>query len=226
MHIRLFAILLPVLLFVGCGTERPASYSSAASAFEIHGGSMLDGSLFPSDTQAISNEALDKILSQKVEFREKGRLAVLPIGGWNYQETGELASYVQALSSALSASPYVGEVMQIPRVLMPKQITVPVLREVGARLQCENVLIYNINIDVRYDWHVFTKDTSRNRVTIEAILLNVRSGIIPVTVIHDKLIDFTQAKGEESYEFFRRLQRDTTLLALQEAAEKMVHKLK
>ncbi len=144
-----FALILPLML-IGCGDVRSApSYTSSPSNYELRGG-MLEGSLFPSDTQALSNEAVDKILSGKLELKEKGRLAVLPIGGWNYHETGELGKYIGAITEALKPSAYIGEVVQIPRVLMPNQVTVPVLREVGARLQCENVLVYNISIDMRY----------------------------------------------------------------------------
>ncbi len=221
-------VLLTLLIFAGCGNEpRQPVYQAASSVsdFEVRGG-MLEGSLFPSDTQALSNEAVEKILAGNLQLREKGRLAVLPIGGWNYQETGELGKYIDTIAAPLSASPFVGEVVQIPRVLVPRQVTVPVLREVGARLQCEFVLVYNISIDMRYQANVFTKDESRNRVTVEAIVLHVRTGIIPVTVIQDKTIDFTQTKGEDTYEFIRRLQRETALAALHQAAEKVVAKLK
>jgi hypothetical protein len=223
---HIIALILPLLL-IGCGEVRSSpSYPSASfSDFGIQGGA-LAGSLFPSDTQALSNEAVDKILAGRLELKEKGRLAVLPIGGWNYNETGELGKYIGAITEALKPSAYVGEVVQIPRVLMPNQVTVPVLREVGARLQCENVLVYNISIDMRYQSNLFAKDESHNRVTVEAIVLNVRTGIIPVTVIHDKTIDFTQAKGEDTYEFVRRLQRETAIIALKEASEQVQQKLK
>jgi hypothetical protein len=220
-------ILAPLLLAsAGCSPETRQSYQSAPAAgdFELRGG-MLEGSLFPADTQALSNEAVDRILSGKLERREEGRLAVLPIGNWNYYETGEMGRYLDTIATTISPSPLVGEVVQIPRVLMPRQVTVPVLREVGARLQCEYVLVYNISIDMHYQANLFSKDESRNRVTVEAIVLQVRTGVIPVTVIQDQIIDFTQTKGEDSYEFIRRLQRETALKALQGAADKIVAKL-
>jgi hypothetical protein len=221
---HIIALILPLLL-IGCGEVRSSPAYTSMPDFGMRAGA-LEGSLFPSDTQSLSNEAVDKILAGKLELKEKGRMAVLPIGGWNYNETGELGKYISAVTEALKPSAYVGEVVQIPRVLIPNKVTVPVLREVGARLQCENVLVYNIGIDMHYQAKVFTKDESRNRVTVEAIVLNVRTGIIPVTVIHDKTIDFTQAKGEDVYEFVRRLQRETAIIALKEASEQVQQKLK
>jgi hypothetical protein len=223
----LIVLTLPWLL-IGCSDVRSSSSDLLVASAANRGmetSMMFDGSLFPADTQALSNEAVDKILAGKLELKENGRLAVLPIGGWNYHETGELGKYINAITEAMKPSPYVGEVVQIPRVLMPNQVTVPVLREVGARLQCENILAYNISFDMHYQRNLFTKDESRNRVTVEAIILNVRTGVIPVTVIHDKMIDFTQKSGEDAYEFVRRLQRETAIIALQEASDQVQQKL-
>jgi hypothetical protein len=56
------------------------------------------------------------------------------------------------------------------------------------------VLIYSIDSTVRYDRHVFGKDRAKTYFSIQAMLLHVRTGIVPWTTLVDQELEV--AEGE------------------------------
>jgi|KBSSwiStaDraftv2_1062776.scaffolds.fasta_scaffold200349_1 hypothetical protein len=143
------------------------------------------GTLFPTDEAVLGGANIEQILSSKLALPQKGRLVVLPFGGrptWDFWsdeleeaernlETGALAK--------LRACPRLSEVSLIPPLMMPQKQSIPYLREAAARLQADLLLVYRRNSRVYERVRIFAADKVRSKCLVEAILLDVRTGIVP-----------------------------------------------
>ena len=64
------------------------------------------------------------------------------------------------------------------------------LRESAVRLQADLFLVFSINSDIYYRYKAFKKDEAKAYATAEALLMDVRTGIIPYSeiVTHEKQV--------------------------------------
>jgi hypothetical protein len=208
-----------LLLLTACGDERMTSYSPDASAGQPR---ELEGSIFPDDQHQVSNEQVAQVLDGKIPLHDHGGLAVLSLGRWAWSDAGFTETARKTVADALAANRYVGDVATVPRLLMPDRVTIPVLREMAARMQCENILVYTVTDDSRYDYHPFAPDQIRVELTIEAVVLNVRTGCLPIAVALDREASFKMNPNDPSaYEFTRRAQRDVVLGGLKEVSARI-----
>jgi hypothetical protein len=196
--------IIPVIIFAGCtSAERMSAYNAPVNV------NAIEGSIFPSDLKSASNEDVVKVLEGKVPMMEKGNLAILPIGGMYFLNAGYSEQIRKQIQESLGGNKFVGDVVGVPRMLMPDKVSVTNIREMGARLQCENVLVFTAYNDSRYEFKVFSKDEVRANLTVEGVLVNVRSGCIPLAVTVDKEgVVKEQNADHDSYEFIRRAQRE------------------
>jgi hypothetical protein len=211
-------LLLPLTLvcLAGCGEDRMVSYGSQSSAI-LDQPRELSGSIFPDDTTQISNEQIAAALDGKVPLHDHGGLAVLSLGGWAWSEAGFTETARATVATALAGNHFIGDVETVPRLLLPDKITIPVLREMAARMQCENLLIYTVADDSRFDFHPFSPNEIHVALTIEAVLLNTRTGCLPVAVALDREATLEKKPDDpDDYLFVRRAQRDVVLGALKE----------
>lgn len=200
-HLPLLAIM---LVLAGCGGGERAWQPQA----DLPERRAIEGSIFPSDLAVVGNDAVNQVLDGKVPLREHGGLAVLAIGRCHLLDAGFAERVRAGIAASLAGNRYVGEVVTVPRMLMPNQVTVSALREMGARLQCENVLVYTVSDDARYDYNLFTKDQLRVALTVEAVVVNVRTGCMPIASSIDRETVVEEvAADHDRYEFARRAQR-------------------
>jgi hypothetical protein len=192
-----------VLATIGCGpAERMTGYRNDTPP------NALSGSIFPSDIERAGNDEIGKVLDGKIPIKEGGHLAVLPIGNMYYVDSGHSDDLRKKIAESLAGNKYIGDVCRVPRMLLAEKITVPIIREIGARLQCENVLVYTSYDNYRYKRHVFSKDEIRASLTVEAVLINVRTGCIPIAMTVDEESIVKELKSDDDkYEFIKRAQR-------------------
>jgi len=198
----------------------------------------LEASLFPSDQAVLGDEAIKRILSSKVELPEKAKVAVMkfPTGeetaaryyGYYYWRQEEYLKtqqeYSEALSTTLLASKRIAEVTPLPSLMTPRQASVPVLREAAVRMQADLLLVFRVTSDAYYKYTVFTKDKVKVYSTCEAVLLDVRTGLVPFTriITREKLA----VKGPNDLdlnETMRRAEKDAAVEALQAVADNLVN---
>jgi hypothetical protein len=67
----------------------------------------------------------------------------------------------------------------VPTLILSNTVTVPVLRAVGARMQNDLILLVQWSDENFREYHTFGKDKARSVTSIEAMLLDVRTGLIP-----------------------------------------------
>src|SRR5689334_19287556 len=103
-------------------------------------------SLFPSDQAVLSDDAVGRILSSKLELPAKAKLALMKFPDaegsrygryyWRDEEYLKLQqSQVDTLSQALIASDQIAEVTPLPSLMTPSRASIPILREAAVRMQ-------------------------------------------------------------------------------------------
>ena len=220
-----FGIIVLGLWLTGCATPRimtdPAYQERPA----------LETSLFRGDQDFASEDAVQKILSGRVVLPPKAKVAILKYDGtdadrlavayygyyyWRSEAYIKLQQeFLDTVQSKLLSSGRVSEAAALPSLLVPKQPTISMLRQAGVRLQADLLLVYRVTSDVYYEFHLFTKDEVKAYSTVEAVLLDVRTGIIPFTSIATKdLLTQRLSKEVDREEAMKRAQKDATIMSL------------
>ena len=192
-------------------------------------------SLFPSDAEVLSDEAITKILDAKARLPQRLRVALLHIEhrsagrfwGWGPDWTALGPSAQQQVSTALirvlQDSPRVRSASSLPTFLLPEKPTVGHLREAAARFQADALLIYRTDCQAYERNRIFHATEAKAFCSAEAALLDVRSGIVPFTT--RTLRDFTVAEQSSDAGFLETVRNAETqafTAALEENARALV----
>ncbi len=161
------------------------SYKESAALFT---------SLLKSSQSSLSEKDVTKILSSRVVLPKKGHLAIMIFPGpehtaaYNYGDNYKSSeaylktqrSYIDRLTRKLEKSDRIVAVTLLPDLLAPNDAGIPVLREAAVRLQADLLLAFRINSDLYNQ-----SDINRSKAfsTIEAVLMDIRTGLIPYTTV-------------------------------------------
>lgn len=229
------AILLFFIVISGCAKKAIRTTSMATEAYQAR--PELEGSLFKSDQEILGEEAIKTILSSKLVLPQKAKIALMKFPGagrgasgyygyyyWrseNYIRTQQ--EYIDTMSSTLSKSNRVSEVTLLPSLLTPKDSTIPVLREAAVRLQADLLLVFRIASDIYHQPKIFAKDKVKAYSICEAVLLDVRTGLIPfTTVVTEEKIEHKEKEDLEIKETMKRAENAAVLDSLNIVASKLV----
>ena len=180
-------ILLALVTVAGCGTpistvSRPdAYYDYVATDSSVE-------SLFSGDEAVLSDEAIGKILEFEYEPPSLSRVALMPFGRevWS-QWSEELSVATDRMKSdvidRLVSSPRVYDASYLPSILIPDQKSVPRLREAAARYQADLLIVYRTFCRSFERYRLFAADRSRAFCGVEAVLLDTRTGLVPLTSV-------------------------------------------
>jgi hypothetical protein len=216
---RLIAVLLAplALLAIGCAESGElVGAHAAAGMLEPMEASRptLAESLFKEDTKVISNEDFAKILSADVRVPENAHLAVVRFGqlpywwGWSENFVRMNQQIDNDFLNRLKQSNHLRKVSYLPSLVTPREMTIPYLRQAAARFQADALLIYRTSTRTYDSQKWFKKDESKAYCTVEAILLDTRSGVVPFSTVvteffttqrsdSDSDISETSAKAEQ-----------------------------
>jgi hypothetical protein len=184
----------------------------------------LAGSLFKEDQAVLSNEDIAKILGSKVELPNKGKLAMMRFGRWGFwtgwsEEFARLDQEIRdEFARQLETSPHVGRATMLPSLVSPTQMSVPYLRQAAARVQADMLLVYRTSSNVYARSKAFRKDRTRAYCTVEAIILDTRTGLIPFTSIASE--DYSAVRTKDDLEF-----TETVARAEQQAIRKAMQRV-
>lgn len=183
-------------------------------------------SLFPSDIAVLNDSAIKRILNYHVTLPRAGRLAVLQLSDqrtvW-WRESEDFSRLNQELSdsmlTALRRSPRISRAAVLPTMMVPRQRTIPFLREAAARYQADLLLGYRTNCALYRRWRFLKRPQYRTVCSVEAILLDTRSGIVPFTVVTTRAKIFERRKPDfETREAIIKAQFQATQEALADVA--------
>jgi len=212
-----------VLLFLGvlswmssCRTAHiPSSdYSAPAQDSQV-----LTKSLFNYEGSSISEEDIARILSSEIQLPDTVRLAILNYSSnsinryyssyWSNEEFLKLQqSFVEIFKKKLEVDDKVKRVILMPKLMIGANPNIFTLRESAVRLQADLFLVFSINSDIYYRYKVFKKDEAKAYATAEALLMDVRTGIIPYSeivtrekqVVKDNTVDLSDQDTQKRAE--------------------------
>jgi len=191
---RPLGALLATALLAGCGGQFSSSridqdplglaYNARQQAVDE------PESLFPSDIAVLNDSAIKRILNYHLTLPHAGRLAVVQLGeqrnAW-WRDSEDFSRLNQELTDsllvALRRSPRIERAAVLPSLMVPRQRTIPYLREAAARYQADLLLGYRTNCSLFRRSRFLQKPQYRATCSVEAVLLDTRSGIVPFTLV-------------------------------------------
>jgi hypothetical protein len=236
--IQIFPLLFAGVLVTGC-RSMPGRVTSMMATEEYVAKEPIATSLFPSDQAILSDDAVARILSSKLELPAKAKVALMKFpdrGGSSYygqyywRDEGYLKlqqSQVDALSHALETSDQIAEVTPLPSLMTPSRLSIPILREAAVRMQADLLLVFRVGSDTYSQYRTFAKDKVKSYSTCELVLLDVRTSLVPFTkVVSRECLETKQPADLDLSETMRRAEQTAAGQALKAAAEDLVSFMK
>lgn len=200
-------MMISVGCLVGCTSEATVSDMSGRSSYMESPAAQQNvaESLFKEDKAVLSDEDMNKILAAKVTVPAQAKLAVVRFGqlpywwGWSEDFTRVNQQIDSDFLKRLASANHVREVAYLPSLVTPKEMTLPYLRQAAARFQADLLLVYRTNSSNYQRYKFFSDDETKAYCTVEAVLLDTRSGIIPFSTVITE--DFSAKKTKGDYDF-------------------------
>lgn len=175
---------------------RPADYA-AESLDASAQRAASETSLFSSDADVLSDADIARVLDYKYAPPARSRIAVLPLGwnawtGWSEQMAVAAEAVNAALVAQLRGSPRVYDASFLPTMLVPEKRTVPYLREAAARYQADLVLMFRQGCRSFEKYRLFSANQTRAFCSVEAVLLDVRTGLVPFVATATQVFEAQQ----------------------------------
>lgn len=209
------------LLLAGCAKKKPVTSDFYASS-GYQNRALLQQSLFRSDQAILSNEEIETILSSRIQLPKNAHLTILRLG-----EADELLSWAFLANAnspfvSLADNPRLTRVSWLPSLLIPEKLTVPLLREAAARFQADLLLVYRTPCQRFQNYRLFGDDTARTYCVAEALLLDVRTGVIPFSTAAAKQVNVRETKDDVSfYETLKKAEGTATAEAIAELTQQV-----
>jgi len=221
------------VILIGCEThyEAPKYLGTVGGEYEtlFREDKIIEESLFKEDQEVISNEAIERILSSKIILPEKGKLAILSFADrprWFYwsEELTQLNEQIMSeFKTKLKNSKRLEQVSFIPSMIISKQMTISQMRAAAARMQSNYLLVYKTTTRTFEKYKFLGQDETKAYSTVEAILMDVRTGTIPYSSI--KTETFTAKKNQKEMEFYETIskaEQQATKQALNKIADELM----
>ena len=224
---RQFVYLTIIFVVIGSGCDAvvtetgPVAYTARASLLEMDIGEQE--SLFSSDSAVLTDEDIKRILAYDYIPQKQNRIGILSLGrsywyGWSDELARTGVEVQEKLVSKLRSSTLIFDASFLPSLLIPEKKTVAYFREAGARYQADLLLIYQASCRTYEKYRFLSPDKAKSYCNVEAVLLDIRTGIVPFTVTASR--NFTAEKKEGDLNLNETIRR-TELNAISEALEEV-----
>jgi hypothetical protein len=151
---------------------------------------IITESLFTDKDATLSEESIQQLLDGRIQIPENARVAVYRFGSSNrnryypYWSSDEAylktqQQYLNALTNTMSDTESIQKIILMPQMMTSSQPNITQLREAAVRLQADLLLVFQLNSDLYYKYKTFKKDEAKAFATCEAILIDIRTGVIP-----------------------------------------------
>lgn len=213
----------------GCMSGLDRTASGHMNSLEYQNRPAATPSLFATDEAVLSGTSIEQILNSKVVIPKKARLAVLQFGErqpWMWWSE-DLAQLNQDLEKGtigkLRSCARLTDVSLLPALMSPDKKTIPYLREAAARYQAELLLVYRSG-SRSYDKYKFLgPEEVKSKCVVEAILLDVRTGIVPFSSVSAQ--EYTAKRSKQDYgysETVAKAELKATTMGLEKIAGDLV----
>ena len=115
------------------------------------------------------------------------------------------------------------DVALLPALIAPEKVTIPYLREAAARYQADLLLVYRADGRAYERPKFLGPDEVKAKRVVEAILLDVRTGIVPFSSVSAQ--EYLTKKGKDDYGFAEtvaKAEMKATVMGLDEVADTLV----
>lgn len=222
-------LVLLVLVAVLSGCTSVASQNRPSSYYENAEQSTEESNLFGGSDVELSDKDISKILNYQLRLRSENRIAVLRMAEkshWRYysQDFNEITqSIADNFIGQLRSSRRVYDASFLPSMLVPEKRTVPFLREAAARFQADLLLVYRSSCQTFEKYRLINASESRAFCSVEAVLLDTRSGIIPFTMVATNEFSTERASGDKNFsETIKKAELEAISESLSEIASEVV----
>lgn len=211
----------------GCAVN-PYPYGGSPAPAAVQAASDSETSLFSGDAALLSDADIRRILEFQYRLPTPSRLAVLPLGqerwfGFSDELARSGEDLRRELVEQLGRASGVTRVAFLPAILVPRHRSVASFREAAARYQSELLLIYQASCQTYEKSRLFQASVSKAFCTVEAVLLDVKTGIVPFTTSATDELQITQQDGDANfYETRRRAELKAVANALQRIGDEVV----
>lgn len=219
-------IILFSLLVTGCSSvstaHRPDDYYSPDQK------EASEEPLFGASGGALEDKDIKRILNYRLNLPAKNRIAILKLSSesyWRYYSNDftQLTDSIAAdFIGQLRSSPRVYDASFLPSMLVPEQRTVPYLREAAARYQADLLLAYRSNCRTFEKYKFVNPNETKAYCSVEAVLLDIRSGIVPFTVVSNNEFTARKEQGDTNFnETIKKAEMAAVSKSLKETAAKL-----
>jgi hypothetical protein len=183
-------------MFCALSSSLMMSCSSAQYARTYAPQEPIVESLFAEKDRTISEENIQKLLDGKLTLPPTLRVALYRHGDsrrttagryYHYQYDDDVLqtqqTFTDTLMLGIKRCEKVVKTTVIPELMLQRAPTVTQLRESAVRLQSDLLLVYTVKSDIYYHEKWFAKDQVKAYSTMEIMLLDVRTGLIPFSSI-------------------------------------------
>ncbi|MBA3273517.1 MAG: hypothetical protein H0T11_06545 [Chthoniobacterales bacterium] len=204
-HAIVVIALLALLLLGGCTAQAVGTGASVPASYAPRAEVLLQDSLFKEDTAVISNEDMARVLDSEIQLPERGKLAVVRFGsmpywwGWSEDFVRMNQEIDKSFLDRLATSSRVKQVAYLPSLVTPKQMSLPYLRQAAGRFQAHLLLIYRTTNRSYQRSKVFAADETKAYCTVEAVLLDTRTGIVPFSTVISQ--EYSAKQGDKDTNF-------------------------
>lgn len=229
---RLVLLFLPAAVFLsGCYASSPMpSYAAMKESayLRMENQETIRESLFPEDQKLLSNEAIQTLLAGKIELPGRARIALVRLDNpqsrywWSPETARQDQRNTAELLNKLKQSRRIGAAMLMPSVLIGKTPSLSALRAAAARCQADLLLIYTGAHEYYTKSKLFSGEEANAYCAVEALLLDVRTGIVPFTA--EKMEDYAVKESRQDINFAETL-RKAQLAALDRALTEIAGEL-
>ncbi len=189
---------------------------------------IITESLFDDKEATLSEADIQRLLSGRIVLPDTVRVAVYKYGSaatnryysnyWYNEEYLKIQqNYIDILVSKVKEAEKVKKVILMPSLMTPRKNGMTQLRESAVRLQADLLLVFTVRSDIYYKYKMFKKDEAKAFATCEAILLDIRTGVVPHSSVITK--EAYVKKGDDDWtseETRKRAETEAVIRALNE----------
>jgi hypothetical protein len=183
--------------------------------------------LFPSDSNILSDNDIKKILSFNYQPQKLNRIVVIPVGqmqwsGWSGELDKAEAEVQRMFINKLKQAEPIYDASYLPPLLIPEDKSIAHLRAAAAHYQSDLLIIYKASFADYEKYRLSNPDKAQAYCNLEAVLLDIRTGIVPFTLMVNRTFSTEEKKTDINfYETMRR----TELFALESALNEVGNKI-
>lgn len=224
-------LLLTLLTFISCASTKPSHHYRQSEEYKKR--PKITESFYKDEKKAFSTDQIKTLLSQKLELPNSIKIAVVKIG--HISSINTLASFsikrqqsfvvkdalVEAFDKINGKNKRIKEIAFVPQMLMPETPNLENLRDVAAMMQADLVLILETRSDTNTKFHLHKKNEAKAISTVEAIAVDIKTGVIPFTTVATNSAHLKEDKEFSHDELYRNATIEAENKALAEIASNL-----